>query len=270
MGSKYGNASTMRILFLGDIISKVGRRAVSSVLHGLKERMAVDVCIGNVENAAGLFGITEKVIDEISASGVDIMTSGNHVWDKREGVGLLDLREDLLRPANYPPGVPGRGFLIKDIEGCRVGVVNLQGRTFMIPIDCPFRSADVILSEMPSDVKVVIVDFHAEATSEKLAMGFHLDGRVSAVIGTHTHVPTADERILPKGTAYITDVGMVGPVNSVIGVKKEQIINRFLFQVPTRFKVANEAPCINALLIEIDGGTGYATDVKRITEEIEE
>ncbi|MCX5753901.1 MAG: TIGR00282 family metallophosphoesterase [Candidatus Krumholzibacteria bacterium] len=259
----------MRILFLGDIISKSGRRALAEGLGVLKTRHAVDLCVGNVENAAAIFGITQKVIDEIVACGVDIMTSGNHVWDKREGLSLLDSREDLLRPANYPPGVPGRGFVVRETRGTPFAVINLQGRTFMTPIDCPFRSADAILSEIPPGVKIVLVDFHAEATSEKQALAAYLDGRVSAVVGTHTHVQTADERILPGGTGFITDVGMVGPIDSVIGVRKEQVIERFMRALPVRFEVSDGAACIGGLLVDVDEATGHAREVVRIREVVE-
>ena len=250
-------------------MSRVGRRVVTSALPGLRKRLGVDLCIANVENAAGIFGVTQKVCEEISSSGVDVMTSGNHIWDRREGIPLLDTRDDLLRPANYPPGVPGQGYLIHELQGISVAVVNLQGRTFMTPIDCPFRTADEVLSRIPSETRIIIVDFHAEATSEKLALGFYLDGRVSAVVGTHTHIQTADERILEGGTAYITDVGMAGPFDSIIGVKKEQVIDRFLYGRPFRFEVANERPCLDALLIDIDEATGKAKQVSRIHEEIE-
>jgi metallophosphoesterase (TIGR00282 family) len=259
----------MRVLFLGDIISKAGRRALADGLEPLKERLAVDLCVGNVENAAGIFGVTPKVIDEIVASGVDLMTSGNHVWDKREGVVLLDSRDDILRPANYPPGVPGRGFVVREIKGTPISLINLQGRTFMLAIDCPFRSADAILSEIPQGVKIILVDFHAEATSEKQALGAYLDGRVSALVGTHTHVQTADERVLPGGTAFITDLGMVGPVDSVIGVRKEQVIERFTRALPVRFDVASGPVCIGGLLVDIDDATGRAREVLRVREEIE-
>lgn len=259
----------MRVLFLGDVISKVGRKALSSGLAGLKGRLGVDLCIGNVENAAGIFGITQKVIEEISASGVDLMTSGNHIWDKREGVPLLESRADLIRPANYPPGLPGNGYTVRAIRGTPIAAINLQGRTFMIPIDCPFRCADAILSQLPQDVKVILVDFHAEATSEKQALGFYLDGRVSAVVGTHTHVQTSDERLLPKGTAFITDVGMVGPFDSVIGVRQEQVIDRFIHGLPVRFEVASDRPCIDGLVVDIDDSTGRAHGVTRIREEVD-
>ena len=259
----------MRILFLGDIISKAGRKALAMELQELRRRLAVDLCIGNVENAAGIFGVTPKVIDEIVSSGVDIMTSGNHIWDKREGVALLDSRDDIVRPANYPPGVPGKGFLVREIGGTPISVINLQGRTFMIPIDCPFRCADGILSEIPPGVKIVLVDFHAEATSEKQALGAYLDGRVSAVVGTHTHVQTADERVLPNGTGFITDVGMVGPVDSVIGVRKEQVIERFMRALPVRFEVASGTVRIGGFLVDVDEATGRAREVRRVHEEIE-
>jgi metallophosphoesterase (TIGR00282 family) len=260
----------MRILFLGDIISKVGRRALAAGLGNLRTRLSVDLCVGNVENAAGIFGITEKVIGEIAASGVDIMTSGNHVWDKREGLALLESRSDLIRPANYPPGAPGRGYTIARLGDIPIGVLNLQGRTFMYPpIDCPFRCADALIPAIAQEATIILVDFHAEATSEKQAMGYYLDGRVTAVAGTHTHVQTADEGVLPNGTAYITDVGMVGPEHSIIGVKREQVIDRFLRALPVRFEVANEKPCIDAFLVDADEATGLATAVQRVRERID-
>ncbi len=260
----------MKILFLGDIISRVGRSALSVGLGPLRQRLAVDFCIANVENAAGIFGITERVIAEIASSGVDFMTSGNHVWDKREGVGLLDSRTDVLRPANYPPGVPGRGFAVVRVGDVPVGVLNLMGRIFMSPpIDCPFRAADEIIPALTRETSVILVDFHAEATSEKQAMGYYLDGRVSAVAGTHTHVQTADEQILPNGTGYITDIGMTGPMHSIIGVKREQVIERFLRGLPVRFEVANERPRIDGFLVDVDEGTGRARSVERVHEEVD-
>lgn len=265
-----GDERAMRILVLGDIISKSGRKTLKRALPDLKERCGAELVIGNVENAAGLFGITEKVLEAIKATGVDVMTSGNHVWDKREGYPLLDNRDDLLRPANYPDGVPGRGFLVRNVSGTDVCIINIQGRTFMTPIDCPFRSVSRALADKPPHVKVTIVDFHAEATSEKLAMGFFLDGRVSALVGTHTHVQTADERILPGGTAYITDLGMVGPRDSIIGVKKEQVIDRFLYGIPQRLQVQSGTAVLNAVLVDIDGETGRARSIERIREEVEE
>lgn len=254
----------MKIFIIGDVLSKVGREALKRGLPEFRESEGIDFCTANVENGAGMFGVTEKVITEIKDAGVDIMTSGNHIWDKREGIRLLDDREDLLRPANYPPGVPGYGYTVCDVRGVKLCVINLQGRTYMPDIDCPFRKADDILSSLPSDIKVIIVDFHAEATSEKMALGYYLDGRVSIVAGSHTHIPTADERILPKGTAYQTDVGMAGPFSSIIGVKKEQVIERFLRGVNVRFQVGGDDPCIEGLLVTVDEGSGRAVEVKRI------
>jgi len=258
----------MRILFIGDIISKSGRKALKEGLYDLRSSRDIDLVIGNVENAAGIFGITDKVIKEIKSAGVDVMTSGNHVWDKREGIALLDTRDDIIRPANYPPMVPGKGFTIKEYNGIRVAVINIQGRIFMTPIDCPFRAMDDVLKTIPRDTVVRIVDFHAEATSEKIAMGYYLDGRVSAVIGTHTHVQTADERILSLGTAYLTDAGMTGPIDSVIGVKKEQIIDKFITGIPTRMNVAHGDSMINGVMIDVDDNTGKAHAIERIHIEI--
>ena len=256
----------MKILFIGDIIARTGRRILRDHLASLKNRHRVDLCIANVENAAGIFGVTRPVVEELVESGVDVMTSGNHIWDKREGISLLEERDDLLRPANYPPNVPGHGWVVTESGGTPVAVVNLQGRTFMQSIDCPFRAADDILASVPGDVKTIVVDFHAEATSEKLAMGYYLDGRASAVVGTHTHVQTADERILGGGTAYITDLGMTGAFDSIIGVRKEQVLNRFLFALPVRFQVADANPCLQGLLVDVDGETGKASSVQRIME----
>lgn len=260
----------MKVLFIGDIIARTGRQALAEALPGLRKRLGIDLCIGNVENAAGIFGVTEQVVEEVVATGVDIMTSGNHIWDKREGVGLLDSREDLLRPANYPPSVPGRGFVVTEVGGIPVAVINLQGRTYMPMTDCPFRKADEILAGLSPEVKIVLVDFHAEATSEKVCIGYYLDGRVSAIAGTHTHVPTADERILPNGTAYITDVGMTGGCESVIGARKEEVIQRFLGGAPVRLRASRERPCVEALFVEIDAITGAAKRVERIMEKTEE
>lgn len=254
----------MNILMIGDVLSKVGRQALLQGLPALKDRYEVDLCTANVENGAGMFGITEKVVKDVVSSGVDVMTSGNHIWDKREGIRILEDSENILRPANYPPGVPGMGYLIKKVGNDHVCVINLQGRTFMPDIDCPFRKADEILSSLPSNVKVVIVDFHAEATSEKLALAHYLDGRVSLFAGTHTHIPTADERILPGGTGYQTDIGMAGPYTSIIGVKKEQVIERFLKGINVRFHVGGEDPCIEGLFAAVDEKTGMPSRIERI------
>lgn len=259
----------MRVLFLGDIIAKTGRRALEKGLPALRRRLEADLCIANVENAAGIFGVTERVVNDIAACGVDVMTSGNHVWDKREGVALLDARTDLLRPANYPPGVAGTGLVLREISKTAVAVINLQGRTFMNAIDCPFRTADALLAEIPPAVRVILVDMHAEATSEKQALGLYLDGRVSAVVGTHTHVQTADERILPRGTAFMTDIGMVGPVDSIIGVRKEQVIDRFIKGIPVRFEVASGPSNIEGCLVEVDEASGLARSVTRVRERVD-
>ncbi|MBN1164981.1 MAG: TIGR00282 family metallophosphoesterase [Candidatus Krumholzibacteriota bacterium] len=256
----------MNLLMIGDILSKEGRKALRAELKNLKKRLAVDFCTANVENAAGMFGLTRKVAQEIMESGVDVMTSGNHIWDKREGVVLLDEIDNLIRPANYPPGVPGKGHITVEVGGRKLCIINLQGRTFMPAIDCPFRCADSILQALPRDIKVIAVDFHAEATSEKLALGNYLDGRVSVVAGTHTHIPTADERIFPGGTAYQTDIGMAGPYDSIIGVKQEQVIERFLKGINIRFQVGGDTPCIEGLLVDIDESTGKARRIERIHE----
>jgi metallophosphoesterase (TIGR00282 family) len=255
----------LNVLLIGDIISRPGREALKNFLHPLKQELNIDLCIGNVENAAGMFGITQKIAEKISSYGVDIMTSGNHIWDKKEGVNLLDKAENILRPANYPERLEGRGYLIKKVDSTEVCVINIQGRTFMKPIDCPFKCVDNILNGLNADVRVILVDFHAEATSEKLAMAFYLDGRVSAVVGTHTHVQTSDERILDGGTAYITDLGMTGPFKSVIGVKPEQVIKRFLTQTNVRFKTASSEPCLEGLMVSVDEGSGKTAEIKRIS-----
>jgi metallophosphoesterase (TIGR00282 family) len=258
----------MRILVIGDVLSKTGRQALTAGLPGLKEKLGADFCTANVENGAGMFGVTRKVVEEIRSSGVEVMTSGNHLWDKREGISLLDEFPEMLRPANYPPGVPGRGWKVYDTGKAKVCVINLQGRTFMHDIDCPFRTADRILDELDPGVRIRVVDFHAEATSEKLALAYYLDGRVSALVGSHTHVPTADERIFPGGMAYQTDAGMAGPFNSVIGVRPEQVIERFLKGVNVRFQVGGDTPVIQGLLVEVNDSTGKAINVERIHEPV--
>jgi metallophosphoesterase (TIGR00282 family) len=260
----------MRILMIGDVLSKTGRLALKNGLPGLKEKLGVDFCTANVENGAGMFGVTRSVVEEIRASGVDVMTSGNHIWDKMEGVSLLDECTDMLRPANYPPGVPGRGWKVFAAGKTSVCVINLQGRTFMPDIDCPFRTADRVLSEIDPGVRIRIVDFHAEATSEKLALAYYLDGRLSVLAGSHTHVPTADERIFPGGTAYQTDVGMAGPFNSVIGVRPEQVIQRYLKGINVRFQVGGDTPVIQGLLVDVNEETGKAVNVERVHQPVAE
>jgi len=255
----------MKVLFVGDIVASPGRAALAALLPRLRDRYRLDFVIANGENAAGGFGITEAVASDMFSLGVDIITSGNHVWDKKEAVGYLPRESRVLRPLNYPPGVPGAGSIVYEAaDGAKVAVLNLSGRVFMANYDCPFRGADRELERLGDVTNVVIVDFHAEATSEKIAFGHYLDGRVSAVVGTHTHVQTADEKILPGGTAYITDVGMTGPADSVIGVRKDQIINRFLNLMPTRFEAAQGPAVFSAVIIEVAEKTGKSTAIHRL------
>ncbi|GBD96263.1 MAG TPA: TIGR00282 family metallophosphoesterase [Nitrospirae bacterium] len=255
----------MKILFIGDIVGKSGRKAVRKGLPDLVNKLKIDFVIANVENAAGGFGITKAIGEELLALGIDIMTSGNHIWDKKEAVTYLPKENRLLRPANYPGGVPGEGSIVMSTSaGEKIGVLNLSGRVFMQPLDCPFQAAKREIPALKEQTGIIIVDFHAEATSEKCAIGWFLDGEVSAVIGTHTHVQTADEKILPKGTAFITDVGMTGPVNSIIGVKKEQIINKFLTQIPVRFETAKGESLLSCAVVEINPKTGMSTSIQRL------
>jgi len=256
----------MRVLFIGDIVGKPGRRALRQSLPGLINKLKIDFVIANVENAAGGFGITESVGREILSQGVNVMTSGNHIWDKKEVLSYMPKEDRLLRPANYPEGVPGNGYITISAgnNNSKISILNLSGRVFMTSIDCPFRTAERIIPFLKKETRIIIVDFHAEATSEKLAMGWFLDGKVSAVIGTHTHVQTADERILPNGTAYITDVGMTGPLNSIIGVKRERIINKFLTQIPTRFETASGEVMLCSVILDIDPETGLANSIQRL------
>ncbi len=258
----------IRLLFVGDILGSAGRKALKAHLEGLVDRERIDFVVANVENVAGGFGVTASVLQELDALPVDVWTSGNHIWDKKEGVPLLDAHPALLRPANYPEGNPGRGWCVEETAaGVLVAVVNLQGQAFMAPIDNPFRVADRVLVEIAAahpDLKVVLVDMHAEATSEKQAMGWYLDGRVTAVLGTHTHVPTADERILPKGTAFQTDVGMTGPYESVIGMRPEKVLERFLFNTPRPFEPAKRDIQLRGAVVEADEGTGRAATIRRV------
>ncbi len=260
----------MRFLIFGDIVGKPGRKAVAQLLNTLRERERADVVIANVENAAGGFGITKKVYEELKSYGIDVFTSGNHIWDKKEVYEFIDKVEDLLRPANYPPGVPGRGYGLFEKGGVKFAVVNLMGRVFLDPnLDNPFRTFDTIYKELSKETKVIVVDFHAETTSEKWAFGIYADGRASLVYGTHTHVPTADETILKRGTAYITDVGMTGAMYSVIGMHSKEPIERFLYALPRRFKVEEkEGTVLNALVVDIDEETGKAKEIKRIKESL--
>lgn len=252
---------------IGDVVGQPGRRAVSRLLPGLRQELGLDLVIANGENAAGGYGITPDTAEELLHGGVDILTSGNHIWDQKEIIPQLDEGLPLLRPANYP-AAPGRGYLVQD----GVMVLNLMGRLFMPTLDCPFRTANRALAEVQEQGEappVVIVDFHAEATSEKQALGWYLDGRVSAVIGTHTHVGTVDARILPKGTAYLTDVGMAGPVNSVIGSDANAVIDRFLTGMPQRAAVAGGPALLNAVMVEVNPETGQALSIQRIDRRVE-
>lgn len=253
----------MLILAIGDIIGRPGRKAVSQLLPGLRRQYGLDMVIANGENAAGGVGLTPETARELLSSGVDVITSGNHIWAQKEIIPDLDSEMPILRPLNYPPGVPGRGYIARGA----VAVVNLLGRTFIGDFDCPFRAMDQLLAEL--EQRVVIVDFHAEATSEKVAMGRYLDGRVSAVLGTHTHVGTIDTRILPQGTAYVTDIGMCGPVDSVIGDDAEEVIKRFLTAMPHRLSVGKGKTALNAVMVEIDEDTGKALSIERISGEAE-
>ena len=252
-----------RILFVADGVGRPGREAVVALLPGLREELQPDLVIVNGENSAGGFGLTGKISKELQKAGADVITTGNHVFDQREFAAELPGLTNVLRPHNYPPGAPGTGFCVVEAAGQQVLVMNLMGRLFLNDIDDPFRSADAILAAN-SEPKIAFCDFHGEATSEKCAMGWYLDGRVSAVVGTHTHIPTADHRVLPGGTAYCTDVGMVGPRDGVIGVDKEAVLKRFLTGVPHRFEVAAGTVTFNSVLVTIDSRTGRATSIQRI------
>jgi len=252
-------------LFIGDVVGRAGRRAVREVLPLLKREEEIDFVVANGENAAGGIGITPEKAEELLSMGVDVITSGNHIWKKREILPYLDRHPRILRPANYPPGAPGRGSGVYTArDGTRVAVLNLEGRVFMRPLESPFRVSEQQIEILKGQTPIVIVDFHAEATSEKMAMGWFLDGEVTAVIGTHTHVQTSDERILPGGTAYITDAGMTGPVNSVIGMKKEIAIQGFLTQLPNRFEVATGEVELQGVILEVEETTGRALEIRRV------
>ena len=254
----------MKILMVGDVFGEPGRAAVKKLLPKLRQQHAIDLVVVNVENAAAGFGVTPQIAREVLEQGADVMTSGNHIWDKKEIVEYITKENLLLRPANFPAGTPGVGHVTVKAGPHRVAVVNLMGRVFMSAIDCPFRKADEILTEVSKETRVVLVDMHAEATSESVAMGWYLDGRVSAVVGTHRHVQTADERVLPGGTAYITDLGMTGPIDSVIGVDKDLILQRFLTQMPVRFEAAKGPAALHGVVITVDPETGRASDIVRI------
>ncbi|OLB02408.1 MAG: TIGR00282 family metallophosphoesterase [Nitrospirae bacterium] len=254
----------MKVLFIGDIMGEPGRRAIARTLHKVVAQHAVDLVIGNGENVAGGFGITPELAHELYEMGLAVITTGNHAWDKKEILDFFPQEPRLLRPANYPDGVPGRGSIVVETPGGeRLGVLQVMGRAFMPTLDCPFQVARREVARLKTETRAIIVDMHAEATSEKMAMGHFLDGDVAAVVGTHTHVQTADEQILPKGTAYITDIGMTGPIHSVIGIKKEIAIEKFLTGMPRRFEVASGPAVLSAVLLELDGAVGKAISIQR-------
>lgn len=259
----------MKILFIGDIVGSPGREAIKNLLPELKKEFNLDFVIANAENAAGGSGITPKVAEELFNYSVNILTSGDHIWKKREIMELINQEPRILRPVNFPPGAPGRGWeLFKVKDNFRIGVMNVQGRVFMEALDCPFRTARQAQEELSKDTKLIIVDIHAEATSEKVALGWYLDGKVSAILGTHTHIQTADEKILPAGSAYITDVGMTGSVDSVIGRRIEDVLERFLTSIPVRFEVAKENIQLQGVVLDIDENTGKARSIVRIQKKL--
>jgi hypothetical protein len=259
----------MKILFIGDIVGSPGREAIKRLLPDLKKEYSLDFVIANAENAAGGSGITPKVAEELFSFGADVLTSGDHIWKKRDVFEIINEDERILRPANFPAGAPGRGACAyKTKAGKIVGVINVNGRVFMEALECPFRTAIAAQEELSKETKVIIVDIHAEATSEKVALGWYLDGKVSAVLGTHTHIQTADDRILPEGTAYITDVGMTGPYDSVIGRRIEDVLERFISCIPTRFEVAEENVQLAGAVLDIDEQTGKAKSIVRIQRKV--
>jgi len=253
----------MLILAIGDVIGKPGRQAIARFLPELKQQYGVDFTVVNAENVAGGIGVTPETATELLKAGADVLTSGNHIWAHKDIIPVLNSETPLIRPLNYPPGVPGRGFIVS--KG--VLVVNLIGRTFMGNFDCPFRTMDRLLAELPDKPPVILVDFHAEATSEKVAMGRYLDGRVSAVLGTHTHVGTIDASVLPGGTAHVTDIGMTGPIDSIIGDDPQSVLDRFLTQLPNRLSAGKGRTVVNAMLVRVDDATGRALSIERIQRE---
>ncbi|MFH1189946.1 MAG: TIGR00282 family metallophosphoesterase [Candidatus Omnitrophota bacterium] len=257
----------MNILFIGDIVGSPGRCAVETLVPRIRKREGINFVIANGENVAAGSGVTPALADELFSYGIDVITSGDHIWKRKEMVAELGADKRLLRPANYPAGAPGFGYgLFESETGIEIGVMNLVGRVFMTAVECPFRTAKEIVDKIRGRARIIIVDMHAEATSEKIALGYYLDGEVSAVLGTHTHVQTSDEKILPGGTAFISDVGMTGPFDGVIGRKKEQIIRRFLTQLPTKFEMAEGDIQLHGVILDIDDKTGKANSIKRVRE----
>jgi len=255
----------LRFLIVGDVVGKPGRKMLADKLGTIKEELDIQGVIVNGENAAGGLGIVPEVCEEILSYGVDVITSGNHIWDKKEIVDYIDYQPRLIRPLNYPPGVPGKGWVMVERKGKKWIVANMSGRVFMPSLDCPFHRIEEELENFKKVTNLILLDFHAEASSEKIAMGWFLDGKVSCVFGTHTHVATADERILPQGTAYITDIGMTGSHDSVLGVKTEDILSRFLTQMPIRYRVAKDNVKLNGIVVEVDEITGRATEISRLS-----
>ena len=256
----------MNILMVGDIVGGPGRKIFARYVGQLKGRDAVDVVVANAENAAGGKGITRVIAGELFSAGADVLTMGDHTWDQREIAQFIDLEKRLIRPANFAPGCPGRGIVTVDTPKGKVTVINLVGRVFMPPMDCPFRAVDALLAKEPNMGRVILVDMHAEATSEKVAMGYHLDGRVSAVVGTHTHVQTSDDHIMPKKTAYLTDLGMTGPKDSIIGRDYVSVLGKFLTGMPSKFEIAEQNIALEGALIDVDETTGRARKITRVRE----
>jgi len=255
----------MKILIIGDVVARPGRKVLADQLQTLREETGATFTIVNVENAAGGFGITEKIFHEFEALDIHVMTTGNHVWDKREALTFIEQQPKLLRPHNYPEGTPGSGWTLVEYDGVKIGVLNVMGQAFMHPVlDSPFSSVDSVLDKEGREADVIVVDFHAETTSEKVAMGWHLDGKVAAVVGTHTHIPTADERVLPGGTAYITDLGMTGCYDSVIGSDKEGVVNRMVHKIQSRLEPATGPGSLCGIVVDVDVTTGMAKSVERV------
>lgn len=258
----------LKVLFIGDIVGRPGRRIIKACLQEIIRVEAIDLVIANGENSAGGFGITLEVCQELLTAGIDLITLGNHTWDNREAAKVLEQERRVIRPANYPDGTPGEGFqLVETARGNLVGVINILGQVFLEPLSCPFRTADYCIDWLKKKTSLIIVDIHAEATSEKMALGWYLDGRVSAVIGTHTHIATADERVLPKGTGYITDAGMTGPKNSVLGIDAELVITKFLTKRPVKFELAPGPVQLNGVIMELNE-SGFTTNIRRIYREM--
>lgn len=256
----------IKIMMIGDICGKPGRQAAAHYIPFFRQRYGLDLIIANGENSAGGIGITKEVAAELYNMGIDIITTGNHIWDKKEIFDFIEAEERLIRPANYPPGTLGRGYQIIKVGIYQVAVVNLAGRVFMPPVDCPFQCANRLLEEISSNCNIIIVDFHAEATSEKMALAWYLDGKVSCIAGTHTHIQTADSRILPNGTAYISDLGMAGVWNSVLGMDKEAVIKKFVTGLPARFTVAKGESVFSAIIVDVNPETGCAENITRVQE----